>query len=404
MRNSRILLRLFKSNVFSLKIPYKNKYCTDFISKNFEDIVIYNSYYKFPKSIFPTIKEKLDKYNLASDHSEEIYLLPEQKVDNIENILNYNSTIYKLLVKLNNEFPLINNVVNTMLDMRVKQQKFPEYVFLPIGFWIKALQRSNNSSSIKDIEIHDVVCNAAICTWSYSKTIYKFNEDLFNALMSTELDSSMPISVLTRLPEYCCFVETTNFQLSAQQKIIGFFIFFNYDIHTLEKSIFIILLSENTSMFSINIPLEENLALKDNIIKSYSNKFNTNVLSNFKNVDSYIKFIQNILSLIVYLCSYNPDIDFPKHNDSNNKQYKIPISKNNILFPTKKHIIYHVGNSIGDLIHNEILVASINNTTANRRVHVRRGHWHGYWIGPKNRKQTFIVKWLYPILVGKKKG
>ena len=400
--NSGILLKLLTSNTSSLRLPYKNKFYEDFVSKNFNDIIIYNSHYKFQKIVYSIIKERVEKYKSTSNNKE-IYLLSEQDIEDKENLLNYNSTLYNLLIKINKDFPHINNEINDMLDMKVKDIIFPEYVFLPINLWKKVLHRAQNANNKKEICENDVACYAAICTWIYSKTIYKFNEDLLNALMSTELDSSMPVSVLTRLPEYCFFIETTNFQLSAQQKIIGFFIFLNYDIHTFEKSIFIILLSENTSMFLINIPLEENLTFNENIIKSYSNKFNTKVLSTFENVYLYITFIKNIISLIVYLCSKNPDIDLPKHNNINNSPYRIPILKNNILFPAKKHTVYHVGNSIGDLIHNEVLVSSIDNTTANRRVHVRRGHWHGYWVGPKNRKQTFIVKWLYPILVGKRK-
>jgi len=34
------------------------------------------------------------------------------------------------------------------------------------------------------------------------------------------------------------------------------------------------------------------------------------------------------------------------------------------------------------------------------RAHVRRAHWHGYWTGPRDGEQKFVLKWLSPVLVG----
>lgn len=34
-----------------------------------------------------------------------------------------------------------------------------------------------------------------------------------------------------------------------------------------------------------------------------------------------------------------------------------------------------------------------------RRAHIRRGHWHSYWTGPRGSKQTYIMHWLPPIIV-----
>lgn len=34
-----------------------------------------------------------------------------------------------------------------------------------------------------------------------------------------------------------------------------------------------------------------------------------------------------------------------------------------------------------------------------RRAHIRRGHWHHYWTGPRGSKQTYVLHWLPPIIV-----
>lgn len=38
-------------------------------------------------------------------------------------------------------------------------------------------------------------------------------------------------------------------------------------------------------------------------------------------------------------------------------------------------------------------------TGGSRRAHIRRGHWHSYWTGPRGSKQTYIMHWLAPIIV-----
>ena len=36
--------------------------------------------------------------------------------------------------------------------------------------------------------------------------------------------------------------------------------------------------------------------------------------------------------------------------------------------------------------------------------HVRRGHWHGYWTGPRNNPTGLEIKWIAPIVVNASRG
>lgn len=35
-----------------------------------------------------------------------------------------------------------------------------------------------------------------------------------------------------------------------------------------------------------------------------------------------------------------------------------------------------------------------------KKTHIRQGHWHRYWIGPKNGDRRQIMKWIEPCVVG----
>ena len=36
--------------------------------------------------------------------------------------------------------------------------------------------------------------------------------------------------------------------------------------------------------------------------------------------------------------------------------------------------------------------------------HVRRGHWHGYWTGPREKPTGLEIKWIAPTVVNASRG
>jgi len=54
---------------------------------------------------------------------------------------------------------------------------------------------------------------------------------------------------------------------------------------------------------------------------------------------------------------------------------------------------------IGDEYLSAIRAANEVTVKTQRVAHVRRGHWHTYWTGPRSEEQTYIRHWLPPIVV-----
>ena len=39
------------------------------------------------------------------------------------------------------------------------------------------------------------------------------------------------------------------------------------------------------------------------------------------------------------------------------------------------------------------------------KTHLRRGHWHGFWKGPRSGVRNFIYHWIAPlVVVGRKQS
>jgi len=122
--------------------------------------------------------------------------------------------------------------------------------------------------------------------------------------------------------------------------------------------------------------------------------------------------ISALISLILYLCSVNAEISTSTNPD---KKPQIPngkrVKKGQIrYFPPDRPTVWDVGYRIGAALLAHRLAGDQKSTKGSKRphtsprLHIRRAHWHSYWIGSKKKpeERKLMVKWLHPILVGAK--
>jgi len=104
--------------------------------------------------------------------------------------------------------------------------------------------------------------------------------------------------------------------------------------------------------------------------------------------------IHNLLlravQLVIYLCCVNADLQ-PQEYPWPEKQDAQPV------LPEVAAVA--VGKRIGAELRR---AGESKNTGRSRKAHTRRGHWHSYWIGPKNGERKLITKWIPPVFVGSK--
>lgn len=304
---------------------------------------------------------------------------------------------------------------------------WPDWCYMPIAGAV-AINLKLNSNYFYPAAI------ACAATWATTRGIYRFDRDVYDALIETEI-KAIPADTLFRLPEWCVFVET---HFPGTQ---GFFAWLEWDERGRVELRLIWLLSEKCNM-SFHIQcihltddngnylsdiIEGQKAATDESLKNLINipavldqftrqnpdmpesakelvgnpsKFTDYLLDHRLDADTKVsRETSAALSLLLYLCSDDREFEGPPHCPlPGNPASTVKMVKGGKIFPIEpKTTVYQTAFHLGKQLRAAYENAN-NNTTKHVSPHIRRAHWHIYRIG-QGRKQT-TVKWISPILVG----
>ena len=322
--------------------------------------------------------------------------------------------IEQKLAEIGKEYPDLNEVVNELLhDKGVTLSNWPDYVFLPMAAWYAIVANALGGMLTLDtiIKVSDL---AAFGTWRYSQGVYRFDDDLFETLVDTDYDTVIPVDVIQRLPQFCCYIETVG-KLGPNQE--GFFVFLEYDMNTFQLELRFQILYDTGETVPLYLPLKKDKSINELLQEVLDNsareaeEYNAQEeLRDFMaggHVDYVHNMIKKMLPMVLYLCSDKPDIDnlWEKGKGPSNPIPKKVTGNNAELFPAQSATYWAVGRTLGQVLRDAATQKPecAGGTHANPGAHVRRGHWHGYWTEPKSGDSTFVLKWLHPMLVGMEK-
>lgn len=279
---------------------------------------------------------------------------------------------------------------------------WPDWCFLPFAAWYAI---TSGGGSLSPDQAGDIAKLAAIGTWRYTQGIYRFDRDVYDSLINTDFDREMPVEVLYRLKEWCIYVETPDLS-----EMYGFFAHLEHDINTGIDELMLLIDCEE-SLIPIILHIGDwtvERAIDESIKTAIDNqeRFKTfgfagkAIIKDQRDrlVNLQSKIAKHCLSLLLYLCSDEPDIE---RVENELPHYIKPTRTKRGLqfFPPSKPKIWNIGRTIGEQIRKWQKEPTGNNH-ASPKAHIRRAHWHGYWTGSKakaNRK--FIYKWIAPIFV-----
>lgn len=117
---------------------------------------------------------------------------------------------------------------------------------------------------------------------------------------------------------------------------------------------------------------------------------------------NYKQLFPLLIQILLYLSSYEPDI----RETVVSKSRRAASKRNKSNKKDKPEREYIVGERFGAAFKKwSTTVEKQHNTTTSGtkkiKPHVRRAHWHRYWIGSKkNNEQTLITKWLHECYCG----
>lgn len=113
--------------------------------------------------------------------------------------------------------------------------------------------------------------------------------------------------------------------------------------------------------------------------------------------DTQVRLFPVAVAAMLYTLSDQPDM----------ARVSAPRQAGSGRISNAKFSMVDVGIRIGAALRNSRSLASKSPSTglgASKAPHIRRGHWHRFWTGPRDGERKVILRWLPPIPVNLDKG
>lgn len=253
--------------------------------------------------------------------------------------------------------------------------------------------------------------------WRLHRTIYRFDEAisdvLANQALRVEEYERIPCELLRTIPHRCISVEMHPFSIQANDIRTGhsgvkleftgeFYLYFEDNYRWAKQDTLIALFKmRDGELVDFFMPLPENGTIKDS--KSELHKYISVAMPDLKVTEDDVR-IQMLPALIavqvaLYLQAQNADIQNAPP-ESKKKKVKRGSGTKRQQKPPK---IVYVGYRVGKLLRTSATLDSSEpfEPGKKKRPHARRGHWHHYWVGPKNKPQErkLILRWVAPTMI-----
>lgn len=292
---------------------------------------------------------------------------------------------------------------------RAERQTWPAWCYLPMEHWwtIARRQWPNQQATVETVVEFGRL--AALGAWRITQGIYRFDPDLYAALITTPLTGDLPDDLLHRLPEWCVYVETPGLTFD-DRPLLGVYAHLDHAPHDGHAELRLVLDSKSDpQLFPVPVRLGHGSLLDavqalSAIAREKMERYFPEKRDIFSATETHeaqdARDLAPILSLLLYLCADEADYERPP------KPRTVRTQKHGRLLPPPANVRYWpVGERIGAALRTarERAAATSGDTPATERAsprpHWRRAHWHTFWTGPLGGERIARVKWLPPIPV-----
>jgi hypothetical protein len=268
----------------------------------------------------------------------------------------------------------------------------PPYCFVPSMFCDLSLEQILGHQKYN---MHDVHCLTGLAAWRATQGIYRFDDDLYDELVQMEV-GALPAQVLTKLPEWCIYLEL------KEEWASGAFVYIDRDMTAAADRLRILLVTGEGD-FERLVPLGFPLSgsLMDALVKQ-TELVDQHLAQTGRTVDYKVKRVaeglSSIVSMVLYICSVNADISGTPIRPKAVKTKRGPR-----WFPPDRATVWEVGYRVGPDLGRSLRLTTERAELGKSgvRPHIRRAHWHYYWDGTGEKRKKDL-KWLPPIFVNVK--
>jgi hypothetical protein len=246
-----------------------------------------------------------------------------------------------------------------------------------------------------------------LATWRMTQGVYRFDSTVLDEVWDTPVTGNLPAELLLKLPEWCIYVETPG-KVFEGVPMYGFFAKLNCGDQTPSLTLFIDL---DVGNGIVTLPLND-LTIEDSMRHFAAVTAEENPGDDLlSHIDRYAfsvnmgRLLAPLVSSVLYICSEASDITHSRHpNQSPGNPTPRKTKKGRVLLAAGHPNVWQVGYRIGPRLRqagSRRASDSLGGKHSSPRSHIRRAHWHSYWVGsrqdPVGRKLE--VRWLHPVLV-----
>ncbi|MCU0677747.1 MAG: hypothetical protein MUE69_33840 [Myxococcota bacterium] len=271
---------------------------------------------------------------------------------------------------------------------------------------------------------------AAAAAWRWTKGIYRFDPDLARAVASTSLDRELPADALLRLPEWCVYVELEGLDLDGiPAGTAGVWAYLEHDANDGRRELRLVLLGERVAYPLPPIHLTPGGTLASGVARAMDEGIAVGAMQGAGGTrasgvgalgyvppgasgeigQAVAAMLSPLVSLVLYLCSDPNERDLESETDPSARPANpLPrkTKRGTRLHAAPEPTVWRTGFRLGERLRAAERAASGAGEGAGEgasvRPHVRRAHWHSFWVGPKADPEArkLELRWLAPILVG----
>lgn len=292
-----------------------------------------------------------------------------------------------------------------------RHRAWPPYVFLPLeeaGAIVARAWHAHGRQPTPGTIVAEACALQGLAAWRVSQGIYRFDQALAAALVETPLTGDLPVEALTRLPEWCVYIETpgrTTPTTHGPAPLHGVWAWLDWVAPEARAQLHLGLDLDTATIPVSVVPLVGTL---EEAIRATAAQWQDNYEVGRATsapgpdyADAARATLPGLIALVLYLCA--EDADFGGR--ARPQRPRATRTKHGWrLFPASAPRTWDVGVRLGAALRHAAATRSADEplttgTRARPRPHIRRAHWHAFWRGPRDQQQQLVWRWLPPIPV-----
>lgn len=286
--------------------------------------------------------------------------------------------------------------------------EWPRWCWMPLAGTYAVLSGGGDNRCTVE-QAADVGILGGLAAWRATQGIYRVHPTLLAELLDTPITGDLPADVLTRLPEWCVYVETPGCDLWGMP-LHGYWAYLEHDAEDGRDELRLVLDTEwldgtpqlGQMVMHLGGTLEDGVRAAVSEVRVQALRAGRGdqapSLGGLSG-EALTGPLSGLVSVLLYLCADEAEIE-----ERRDPPPKVVRGKKRPIAPAAKAPVVHpCGYRIGarlELAQRRARSEGAEVAGATVAPHIRRAHWHRYWTGPRDGERRVVLRWLSPILVG----